>query len=246
MWRLLYGGLVLVLLVFAAWVVFFMPGRAFVARACPFCFGFEKASDEIYVEASASAAARADAASLVSQARVRVESWYGAPQSRPIFFFCPDPACARRLVPGYRGGVLGLSDAHSTILLLPGGNSAVIAAHEWSHAELKLRLGIWNFARAEVPAWFDEGLAVLVAGDERYLAPAVAAKVCPQQPTQAGLPTSERAWGPQAGRNHLLYARAACVVTAWLADRDGAAGLDGLIAGIKSGQTFSQVWAMRG
>ncbi len=236
---LLGGGLAVVLFFVIGWTVLLPPGRAFAVRSCPACFGFEPTGDLTYVE---TATAKEAAIRLVASARSRVAQWYGAPQSRPVFFLCSNTACARRLVPGYRG-VLGLSSASGTVMLLPGGNNAVIAAHEWSHVELKQRVGLWNFASAGVPAWFDEGLAVLVAGDQRYLAPTVTAKFCSQQLSAVELPVTDQDWGPRAERDHMLYARAACVVTRRLSPHDGAANLGGLVAAIRAGRSFSQAWS---
>ncbi|MFG1943168.1 hypothetical protein [Nonomuraea sp. NPDC048826] len=62
-------------------------------------------------------------------------------------------------------------------MLSPRGADPVIASHELSHVELHTRL-----AGAEVPQWFDEGLAVVVCGDPRYLAPA-SVRVSPSPPS---------------------------------------------------------------
>lgn len=235
--RMLLGLAVLMTGLLIAWIVLWQPGRSFAMRRCPACFGYSHLGDGIYVS---NAAMAASARLIVREARGRVQNWYGAPQSVPVFFICGGGPCARRSVV-VRSSALGFSDSAGNILLLPGGNNPVIAAHEWSHAEFKRRLGLWDFTRAEVPAWFDEGLAVLVAGDRRYLAPDVTAKFCPLQPSAAGLPVTEQAWGPRAGRDHMLYARSACVVARWLAGPDH--GVLGLIDRIKAGDSFAQAFA---
>ena len=171
-------------------------------------------ADGVYVEASAGPAARVNAAVAVRGGRARLALFFGAPQSAPLFFICGDEACVRRARAG-GGNALGMTVRGDTIVLSPRGIDPVIAAHEWTHVELRHRVGVWKFERARVPAWFDEGLAVTVAQDRRYLGPA-AAKYCPRDFSYARLPANMPDWGAQAGHDHMLYAAAACVVGHWL------------------------------
>jgi hypothetical protein len=233
--RLLWGALALVVIALAAWIIFLQTGRMFAIQQCPACFGFERVGDNAY---SSDGARHEVVLATIAQARRRLKTWYGRPRSVPVFFVCADAICARRTVAGH-GRPLGLSGFGRTILLLPGGGDAAIAAHEWSHVEFKERLGVWNFFRAEVPAWFDEGLAVIVADDRRYLDPAVQMMQCARRDI---LPVDEGSWGRLAATDHMLYAVAACRVWTWLDSHDGQAGLLRMIAAMKAGKSFVGSW----
>src|SRR5207237_9702304 len=81
-----------------------------------------------------------------------------------IFVFFTDH-CYRRLE--RRGGqAQGISFLDWVIVLSPHIRDGVAITHELTHVELHNRLGPKMFA---VPAWFDEGLAVNVSDDPRYV-----------------------------------------------------------------------------
>src|SRR5262249_18814730 len=86
------------------------------------------------------------------------------------------------------------------------------------------RVGLWRIT--EVPAWFDEGLAVVVSDDTRYLRPAGAGDRCRAEPGDepsdlpSDLPVDRVDWRRAAGRDTDLHARAACQVVRWI-DRNG-------------------------
>ena len=100
------------------------------------------------------------------------------------------------------------------VMLSPRGIDPVIAAHELTHVELHARLG-----RGSVPQWFDEGLAVLVADDLRYLRPAGEGDRCLVTPT-GPLPDTLSGWLRAASVDAQVYAQAACAVSRWTATND--------------------------
>jgi hypothetical protein len=81
------------------------------------------------------------------------------------------------------------------VMLSPRGIDAVIAAHELAHVELHERLGSHA---GHVPQWFDEGLAVLVSDDPRYLRPETAVDRCLVASDEA-LPATLPEWLRAAG-----------------------------------------------
>ncbi len=98
-----------------------------------------------------------------------------------------------------------------------------ILLHEFSHVELHARVGLWGMLTGAIPAWFDEGLAVLVSQDQRYLDAENEALGCDEVRADS-LPVSSRDWRRQAGRHaQRLYHDAACAVQARLADKGGLA-----------------------
>lgn len=118
----------------------------------------------IWHEASAENYA-AEVSHLLDTAIARVEAAHGLPFERPPrIFVCATAPCFKQLVPvpGYTAAVLpGEILALSPRLdleeneRLPG-----ILAHELSHLHLGQRLGHYT---ADLPIWFHEGLASLVA-----------------------------------------------------------------------------------
>ena len=237
--RLLWGLAAFAVLVAAGLAVFAPGGRTTVVRSCPSCFGFTQSGERAYIENAS--AATAWTANILPVARSRVALWYGPPQSTPLLFVCVTMACPRKFNPGF-GSAIGFTVRTDTIVLTPKGTDPAIMAHEWSHAELKKQIGLWNFAQAQVPAWFDEGLAVVVAQDVRYLGTDVRKKYCTPDLSAADLPARPDRWGPAAGHDRMIYASAACVVNRWLDAHDSAAGLHKLIADIRGGESFNQAF----
>ncbi|MEV4473473.1 hypothetical protein ACFFR3_46865 [Nonomuraea salmonea] len=69
-----------------------------------------------------------------------------------------------------RSGERGVAVLNRAVMLSPHGVDPVIFPQELTHVEPHARL-----RGAEVPQWFDGGLAVLVSDGPRYLPPATAA-----------------------------------------------------------------------
>jgi hypothetical protein len=122
------------------------------------------------------------------------------------------------------------------VMLSPRGLDVAILAHEMSHVELHQRLG-----GIRVPQWFDEGLAVLVGDDRRYIAPRGSADRCLVRP-DGPLPVSLDEWLTAAGANANEYAQAACAVSRWLAEYDGSRqAITALVDGLRYGRTFADI-----
>lgn len=122
------------------------------------------------------------------------------------------------------------------VMLSPRGIDVAIAAHEMSHVELHERLGR---APEQVPRWFDEGFAVLVADDRRYLAPAGTGDRCLVGP-DGPLPVTLEQWlGAASART---YGMAACAVSRWLARfPDSRAAVADLENRLAAGERFGDV-----
>lgn len=101
---------------------------------------------------------------VIRQAHRLVADFYGSQESSPSLLICLTDACYSRI-----GGKKerGIAILNRSVMLSPRGVDAMIASHEMSHVELHNRLT----PAAELPQWFDEGLAVVVSDDARYLAP---------------------------------------------------------------------------
>lgn len=115
----------------------------------------------LYVEPAMTPDQRAALQQQIALGREQVQRFWGPLQTAPVFVACISADCAARFdVVGPRAAAF----ADQAIRLSPRGLAAPLVAHEWSHAELYRRAGGWWPARG-IPRWFDEGLAVVVAGE---------------------------------------------------------------------------------
>nr|BFE84501.1 hypothetical protein GCM10020093_071020 [Planobispora longispora] len=134
-----------------------------MAVTCPGCHGLEEVAPGLYTEPDLPPDRRRRAIEIVEAAGRRVHDFYGGRESAPRVLVCATDDCYRRIG---GGGERGIAILNRAVMLSPRGANEVIAAHELSHVELDSRIG-----PGRVPRWFDEGLAVVVSGDPRYLAP---------------------------------------------------------------------------
>jgi len=219
--RVLVGLLALVTLVVTSGMLLY---PAVAAYSCPACFGFVRVNDRIFVNAEMTEVQRAGIEADYAIAVQRVGQFYRSFAHRPVVLACSTAKCDRRL--GGRGAA-ARAFGSTFIHVSPRGINAVILAHEFSHIELHARVGLRRLS--SFPAWFDEGLAVIVSDDARYLKPGeTGAARCTEEPSD-NLPVGMFEWARVAGRTSGLYASAACKVLR-LMDANG--GRDGLIAAV--------------
>ena len=134
---------------------------------------------------------------------------------------CATAACHRRLGGGGARAMILTTPFGSVIRVSPRGANTTILAHELAHVRIHGVAGWWAQITGTLPAWFDEGLAVIVSGDGRYLRPDGTPRTC--APASAPpLPQSPFDWAARAGREPDLYAHAACAVSRWLDTHGGA------------------------
>jgi hypothetical protein len=205
---------------------------AVAAYVCPNCYGFLRVNDSLFVDPVMSAEDATKLQEVIAPARDRVAAFYGSFDRLPTLIVCSTKECDHRL-----GGRGAKARAYGTafIRVSPEGLNQTILAHEFSHVELHTRIGLVRFLTGAVPAWFDEGLAVIVSDDARYLKPGVtSATRCLAEP-EGSLPSSFLQWGPLAGKTPDLYAQAACRVMQWIEGNGGTAGLLTAIAQVADG-----------
>ncbi|WP_063765228.1 hypothetical protein [Nonomuraea candida] len=197
------------------------------AITCPGCYGLERIRPGLYAEPGLSQERRRHVVAVADQAGERVRAFFGGRAGSPDVLVCLSEDCYRRIGGGRERGIAVLN---RSVMLSPRGVDPVIASHELAHVELHARL-----AGADVPQWFDEGLAVLVSGDPRYLAPD--GDRCLAEPRRP-LPVTLGAWLRGASADARLYAEAACQVSRWAAANGGEAGLRTLVARLSAGRPF--------
>jgi hypothetical protein len=222
-----------VALLVAAVAVVAVAFPAVAATACPGCYGLVAIGPGVYADSGLSDAQRRQIADTVAAARQRVHDFYGDVASVPRLLVCLDDDCYRRIGGGRERGIAVLNQA---VMLSPRGVDTVIASHEMSHVELAHLRG----SRAEqVPQWFDEGLAVLVSGDPRYLDSD--GDRCRVEPT-GRLPETLAEWLQAASADEQTYARAACRVSRWVdAHGGGRTAVSELVTRLTAGEPFSAV-----
>lgn len=202
------------------------------AIICPSCYGFEAAGSNAFVEVAMPQPRRAVVASILDKASAQVHNFYGETLRKPHIFICETEDCYRYFA-GY--GSRGTAFLDRALILAPDGATVTIAAHELSHIELHARLGLWATIRGLMPRWFDEGLAVNVSEDPRYLKPGLGAARCLAR-IEGPLPATRHDWFVQA--DDRLYAAAACRVAEWLAAHGGNAAAAQLAGRIAQGEPF--------
>jgi hypothetical protein len=221
--RWVLGGVLLGLLGVGG-LVFAYPSVA--ATTCPGCYGLTRVRGDVYSERGLTAVQTDQLLALAAGARQRVEAFYGDRRSDPRLVACFTDDCYDRIGGGGEKGVAVLNRA---VMLSPRGLDVVIAAHEMAHVELGRRLD------GEVPQWFDEGLAVVVSDDPRYLG-----EHC-RVPFDGPLPETLPAWLTAASADQRMYSKAACRVQRWLDANGGRDAVPALIDRLNDGADFPAI-----
>jgi hypothetical protein len=206
-----------------------MPSVA--ATACPQCYGLTSLGDGVYADRDDPGYRR-----MIDAADQRIAAFYGDRQTSPRVLICSTSDCYRRIGGGAEKGrtVLTWAFLLSPVGSDPNGLGETIATHELSHTEFHHRLGD---AKSGVPYWFDEGLAVLVSEDARYLKPAT-------EPDRCRLPWAEARTAldtPAGRRTERTYMQAACLVSRWTAENGGRDGIRRLIDDLRAGKPFTDL-----
>src|SRR5579859_2505030 len=159
--------LILVGLFAAGIAIFYIKNRPVLAFACPQCFGFHAIADGAYSNEPSSPRVP-EVLSNLHAARSHVQHFFRRPVPKPTLLICTTERCYRH-AEGKGGVAKALSWSTRILLVSPRGSNATIISHELTHIEFRNILGITAYA--QVPSWFDEGLAVYVSNDLRYLKP---------------------------------------------------------------------------
>ncbi|MGH8791732.1 MAG: hypothetical protein ACRDXX_03695 [Stackebrandtia sp.] len=203
------------------------------AAACPGCYGMVDVGEGIYVDDQMTAQERRQAIDVVTEAKHQVGEFFDGRWSDPRVLVCGTPECYGRIGGGEERGVAVMNRA---LMLSPKGVNTEIASHELSHVELSARL-----EGAEVPQWFDEGLAVAVSDDPRWLKPVGEADRC-RASADEPLPHTLDDWLREASADNLLYAKAACEVVSWMDENGGRPAVGELVRRVASGEEFDQAY----
>ncbi|NJL13348.1 MAG: hypothetical protein HC913_10325 [Microscillaceae bacterium] len=190
---------------------------------------------------------------MVQTARKRVHHFWGSTKARPVLVFCADEAEFAYFGRNYgTPAMVNLNPLGTYIIVLPDGANIDVLSHEISHAELYSRLG-WYTKMRQIPAWFDEGLALMV--DYRYPGGGKAHQHADYRKKllELGLPGSrpiglselrqiEDFFARDTYHTHRAYLTAGQELSRWL-DQVKVKGLLQLIDSLKAGKDFMQVYA---
>jgi len=127
---------------------------------------YERIAESVYVHPNMDDWDRAMLLRTVIGSRERLAHFFGSVTSQPVIIAGHVPEVmedfgADRSAPGMNY----LTPFGSFVIIGPKGLNLDVVSHELAHAELGQRLGWWK-KRQQVPAWFDEGLALML--DHRY------------------------------------------------------------------------------
>ena len=172
-----------------------------------------------------------------------MQDFFRRPVPKPTVLICTTERCYRH-AEGKGGVAKALSWSTRLLLVSPRGLGATIISHELTHIEFRNILGITSYA--QVPSWFDEGLAVYVSNDLRYLKPPGTKDRCLVSGHDA-LPDTNPMWWQtlNQGNGARAYALAACRVASWAEAHGGDGALLSAIDQLKNGQPFNSVFDAR-
>jgi hypothetical protein len=150
----------------AAFAMAFPAPTACVAIAA---YDFEEMSEQFFVPPNSGPTQRARYETLVLEGRERIKDAFGEPEADPIIVFFDDP---RSFTPLFlnevgQGPSIG---SHDCLIIGPRGQNVDVVSHELMHSEILHRAGAWKSFR-EIPAWFNEGVAMQVDFRERFIIP---------------------------------------------------------------------------
>lgn len=131
--------------------------------------GFEKLKPSVYISSGTSELEKDSLQSLLQHSNSRIIDFWGSKESTPTIIYCHSEELYKKYgsVSGSPANIFG-TPMGSYIIIGPSGLNINVVSHEASHAELSKRLG-WMTMQLKIPAWFDEGLALMV--DYRFSNP---------------------------------------------------------------------------
>ncbi|CAG5006395.1 hypothetical protein DYBT9275_03810 [Dyadobacter sp. CECT 9275] len=247
--KILVVGLIILLLSY----VFLFP-QLFYCQVLPFS-DFRRISSDVYISPSVAGKRYNDIRKSIAASQARIEAFYTGRNSRPVIIVCNNDLEYEKYCNSKEGAGCSLGTpwgAYYVVLNRQGINTDVIS-HEMGHIELLSRLG-WFKTQAQVPQWFNEGLALML--DKRFV----------NNPDAAGTYMDymqEWLYFSKNGRKKLelhqiaslsgffsgdqqrtlfAYMTSGMEISYWLA-RGGTKCLPGFLRDMESGMSFEQAYA---
>ena len=197
----------------------------------------------VFVNATMPEGMRRDVRNALSAAETSVRDFFGDVSQRRVILICGDEDCETRLKSRLEGTARVRAFTYDVagypvLRISPRGLRPSIIAQELTHVEVHERIGFLNHVRGVFPAWFDEGLSVLVARDARFFGSGhTAVERCLHTP-DVELPSTPIGWDETAGKKPWIYAKATCAVMQWMEKNGGKDAVLAAIAGVGVGNPF--------
>lgn len=209
------------------------------AAVCPRCFGFEYLGNQVFIEKGATQADQAAILKDLAIAERRVQRFFGVPVRHLRVLVCETQVCVRRI--GSGSAQIG-SIGPYVLVIAPQGRRIVLITHELAQIEVEDRIGIVRQISGAVPAWFEQGVDVLVSDDPDYLSRRSTSgdRCLADRPGE--LPADMDIWLKRAGDDPVMYAQAACRVDRWMLKRGGPKAVKSLLDRISEGGTFRRIY----
>jgi hypothetical protein len=97
--------------------------------------------------------------SLITQASIRLNNFWGQKKSNPKFIYCDTEDDFKKYCDNPSNPAVTYTKLGTVIVLGPEAMDLDIIAHEYAHAEFYDRIGFYN-RTFKIDTWFDEGLAM--------------------------------------------------------------------------------------
>jgi hypothetical protein len=233
--RIVLASIAAIITLGAVTLAFAFPGTT--ACALIEFSGLETMPNGTRILASSTNAERQAILEIQTQAQTRIEQMFGAPRAKPLVVFLKNPASIFTFTSnGY--GSTHFVGPRACVIIGGQGTNVDVVAHELLHAELFERVGPWRRIN-EIPAWFDEGLAMQVDFRSRYDSSQIV-----DATELASLRTLRSMDQFNAGNDEEItrhYARSKRAVSQWL-EKTGRSNLYANLERIRAGESFQKIF----
>ncbi len=224
-----------ILVLALATLAFAFPGQA--ACALVDISGLDTLPDGTRVQQAISATEKQRILELIQQGKTRIAKMFGEPRATPKLVFLKDTNAWFPFRFNEYGTTFYLANRACIIIGYKGTNLDVVA-HELMHSEIFARAGAWQMV-AEIPKWFDEGLAMQVDYRPRFI------RTQPLEPAEIALVRSLQSSSQfSSGTDEQTtqhYTLAKTLVQQWLA-KIGDKNLYSSLERLRQGEKFISVF----
>ena len=233
---------IIILLLAAAAVYFFQFNHYGYIMTVPYRSAFTEIADHIYINKD-NARDRREILSLIEQAEERDRLFWGDLRyhDETFFIICDDEKLIRKIGEDHATVTVSFPSEKHYICISDEYLNPDILAHEIGHAELRARLK--SGARAQIPTWFDEGLALQndyreIYSEEQWILQTDNGKnaVAPED-----MDTSAEFYAGEASDRRFRYLNAKHELSEWMAAH-GQQGLLELIEKLNDGEDFGTAY----
>lgn len=179
-----------------------------LAALCPACFGLDRIDGHVFVEQGAEPDQQTTLRDMTEAAMRHVATELGAVRVAQRLIFCKTSECEARLRVRGASGLTISTPFGAVVYIAPHGATPEILRHELAHVVIHHRAGLMATLNGRLPAWLDEGLAVIVSDDPAHLRPGEGVTRCAAPPV--GLVTDPFEFARVAAGDRGIYTRSAC------------------------------------